>query len=696
LWPVDSATRLDALHPWPGLDSYDEASRDFFHGRDKEAETLERLVKLAPLVVLYGRSGLGKSSLLKAGLFPRLRVAGLLPVYIRIDFSESSPSDPLEQIARHVELEVAEQRLEVPVRGKGEPLWNWLHRKDFEIWTADNQLLVPVIVLDQFEELFSRFGGDPGRIAEVIDGLADLAENRIAARVASDRARLESLDTLTQRYRMLFAFREDFLPDIRRWLVKMPSLLLHELQLEPMTPDRAERAVERAGRSVLAAGVARLIVDFVAGREQSRTLQRTIEPALLSLTCTQLNFRRGSELIDSTLVSASANNILEDFYRDALKDMPERVRRFIEDRLLQGERTRGSYSVDEAIEEGLITLQELEILTTQRRLLRRVESQHDIARVELIHDRLIDAVRFSRQARKNAEAAERENHEERVRADARLAEEREARQRDEREALAIRLELEEAARVRAQADAKKIRKTNLGLACALVAVIGLLVFALKSDQRAHRAQKEADKARIAADKARTYAEEASRKAVQAQEEANKARAVAEEKLKQGAQQILRYGWVGEASAELDGDQVNESSLADESVQTILDTDTRRDLERRKGTTIEIFEKDVDGGKVRSTLADLGFRIYPRPPIVQDEATNAVWFGRFASAADVKLVALALMRVGVQLREIHPIPPNRPGDKVEAPLIQIGTDPDVINLPAWTVKQLLSQQTFARE
>ena len=38
------------------------------------------------LTLLYGQSGLGKSSLLRAGLFPRLRDEGLLPVYIRLDF----------------------------------------------------------------------------------------------------------------------------------------------------------------------------------------------------------------------------------------------------------------------------------------------------------------------------------------------------------------------------------------------------------------------------------------------------------------------------------------------------------------------------------------------------------------------------------------------------------------------------------
>ena len=36
-----------------------------------------------------------------------------------------------------------------------ESLWEYLHGKDFELWSAQNYPLTPVIVLDQFEELFT-------------------------------------------------------------------------------------------------------------------------------------------------------------------------------------------------------------------------------------------------------------------------------------------------------------------------------------------------------------------------------------------------------------------------------------------------------------------------------------------------------------------------------------------------------------
>src|SRR5215813_11838988 len=80
-------SRLDPQNPWPGLAAYDEAASNFFHGRDEEARELLRLIQLAPLTVVYGKSGLGKTSLLQAGLFPLLRTEHFLPVYVRLDFS---------------------------------------------------------------------------------------------------------------------------------------------------------------------------------------------------------------------------------------------------------------------------------------------------------------------------------------------------------------------------------------------------------------------------------------------------------------------------------------------------------------------------------------------------------------------------------------------------------------------------------
>src|SRR5262245_31603061 len=72
--PAANATpTVDFENPWPGLATFREVDREFFRGRRSEADALFRIVMRERLTVLFGLSGLGKSSLLQAGLFPLLR-----------------------------------------------------------------------------------------------------------------------------------------------------------------------------------------------------------------------------------------------------------------------------------------------------------------------------------------------------------------------------------------------------------------------------------------------------------------------------------------------------------------------------------------------------------------------------------------------------------------------------------------------
>ena len=80
-----SSIAIDPENPWLGLSSYTEETRAYFHGRDEEAAELARRVQRKNLTVLFGQSGLGKTSLLRAGLVPRLRGEGFCPVYVRVD-----------------------------------------------------------------------------------------------------------------------------------------------------------------------------------------------------------------------------------------------------------------------------------------------------------------------------------------------------------------------------------------------------------------------------------------------------------------------------------------------------------------------------------------------------------------------------------------------------------------------------------
>lgn len=398
----DSAT-LTLQDPWPGLAAYDESASEFFFGRAEEAAELLRMVRLAPLTVLYGKSGLGKTSLLQAGFFPLLRIEHYFPVYLRLDFSPAAALSPLDQITNKLQTALSDAVVDFPAWHDQESLWRYLHRRDLEIWSKDNYLLTPVLVFDQFEEIFSHGQENAEHIQSTFNTLADLIENRIPKDLAggnTSRDVFSKLDLMRQHYRVVLSFREDFLPEIEGWKEQVPSLLRNRMRLLPMTRQRAVEAATQAGASVLAPGVAQMLVDFVGNLDSSFSgTTSVIEPVLLSLCCYQLNQRRtpGGK-IDADLLRHAGQDILQDFYNEALGGMPATVSQFIETYLIQGNQYRSSYPVDQALQDGFLTRKQLSILADQYRLL-RIDQQLGANRIELIHDRLVNVVSKARDER---------------------------------------------------------------------------------------------------------------------------------------------------------------------------------------------------------------------------------------------------------------------------------------------------------
>jgi len=61
------------LSPYRGLEPFDERDADFFFGRERESRLITANLYAAALTLLYGASGVGKSSVLRAGVLPLLR-----------------------------------------------------------------------------------------------------------------------------------------------------------------------------------------------------------------------------------------------------------------------------------------------------------------------------------------------------------------------------------------------------------------------------------------------------------------------------------------------------------------------------------------------------------------------------------------------------------------------------------------------
>ncbi|HLG40603.1 MAG TPA: hypothetical protein VI461_13085, partial [Chitinophagaceae bacterium] len=159
-----------------GLQSYTEAQADSFFGRDKEIDHLTQLVRLNTLTIVFGKSGTGKTSLLNAGVFPLLRKNYCLPFRLRLEFNEDSP-DLVTQIKNVLKKEIDAYGFKVSSYPTTETLWEYFHQEP--LWKN----ITPILVFDQFEEIFTLAGKNPRFAKEEKENfwteLSDLAENSI-------------------------------------------------------------------------------------------------------------------------------------------------------------------------------------------------------------------------------------------------------------------------------------------------------------------------------------------------------------------------------------------------------------------------------------------------------------------------------------------------------------------------------------
>jgi hypothetical protein len=482
-------TSVDAEHPWLGLASFTEETRAFFYGREEEVAELSRRVQRKLLTLLFGKSGLGKTSILGAGIVPRLRALGFCPVYVRIDYSREAPP-PAEQIKQAIfrESETSGEWSHVGVAVPGESLWEFLHHRGDVLRDSAGRTLTPLLIFDQFEEIFTLAQSDDfgrQRASQFVEELADLVENRppkaLEARIDNDESIAEAFDFARSDYRVLIALREDYLAHLEALKGAMPSITQNRMRLAPMTGEQALEAVIKPGGRLVSEEVAEAIVRFIAGGAELRNAE--VEPSLLSLICRELNNTRvaqGRAEISADLLAGSHDTILVEFYERALADQPAGVRHFIEDQLLTESGFRESLAEERVKKAFVAAAASSDALATlvDRRLL-RIEERLDMRRVELTHDVLCSVVRASRDVRREREA--------RDEAERKLAEQQ-ARERATRKAL--------------------VRARQVATICGVLALaaIASAFFGYESMRRAQKAEAQAQQTRVLAEQARGEAE----------------------------------------------------------------------------------------------------------------------------------------------------------------------------------------------
>jgi WD40 repeat protein len=399
---ADAAGRF--VNPYVGPKPFAVGDRERFHGRDTEIRELTSLLIAHREVVLYSPSGAGKTSLLMAGVFPRLQDRGLavLPPVRVVDPLGRRPAG-IRAVANIYAFNVLQQLAPAgtdPATLVSVTLPDYLA----SMRAADEQdaaVRLRILMLDQFEELFTKY---PERWKEREPFLRQVADALV-----SDR-----------RLRVLFAVREEYVGKLRPFSQLFPNDLRQWFQLDRLREDAALKAIvlpaSAAGRT-FAPGVAEGLITQLSQirvRTDAGTVQEIagefVEPVQLQIVCRKVWDKTdpdASEITATTAVTGGVDTALREYYEAQLAEVSHEtgrwrrtLRRWFERRFITDDGWRARVFEQNNRVAGLPS----EIAEKFRsRYLLRSDAQGDVRWFELAHDRLLGPIQIAAQQHRRRE-----------------------------------------------------------------------------------------------------------------------------------------------------------------------------------------------------------------------------------------------------------------------------------------------------
>jgi hypothetical protein len=209
-------------YPLKFLDSYTKADTDIFFGRNEEVDTLYEMIFQTDILLLYGASGTGKTSLIQCGLASRFESHDWLDLYIRRGTNiNESLENTLNTAGGMVEedtdwLDMGLEETEVVTK---KPLTG-LQRQFKTIYL--NAFRPIYLIFDQFEELYIL--GNKAEQQEFVENV-------------------KAILALEQPVKMIFSIREEYLGYLYDFERDVPQLLKKKLRVEPMNITKVQEVI---------------------------------------------------------------------------------------------------------------------------------------------------------------------------------------------------------------------------------------------------------------------------------------------------------------------------------------------------------------------------------------------------------------------------------------------------------------------
>ena len=247
------------VYPFKFLDPYEQKDKDLFFGREEEINTLYQMVFQTNILLLYGASGTGKTSLIQCGFANKFKSYDWLDISVR---RGGNINNSLERALKDVEGDIETEADEDKTAGESasdlEPATE-LARSFKAIYL--NYFRPIYLIFDQFEELYIHGNKEEQQL--FIEKILEILK-------------------LKQPIKIIFIIRDEYLGHLYDFEKAVPQLLSKKLRLEPMNLEKIIEIIEGISqneRSVVTfkqaekKGIAQLIFEKVKGKENKLSIQ---------------------------------------------------------------------------------------------------------------------------------------------------------------------------------------------------------------------------------------------------------------------------------------------------------------------------------------------------------------------------------------------------------------------------------------
>ncbi len=252
------------INPYKELQSFTEGDREYFFGRTGETEDIFRRLYKYNIVGLFGESGTGKTSLINAGLIPDFKNSGIVVISVRC------LDEPIKRIRGELirvlkELKITNQEIEDLAAAD-----SFSHLIINLKSIVDKERKTLIIVIDQFEEIFTRAG-------EV-------------EREDLSKGITESLVSPPSNGKILFllSLREDYIGELWDWahLHNLENAWVNQFRIKRLNEENAHNAIVDPIRKLGIKVNDKFILKLIA--ELKKIGDDLIYPPYLQIVCSKL------------------------------------------------------------------------------------------------------------------------------------------------------------------------------------------------------------------------------------------------------------------------------------------------------------------------------------------------------------------------------------------------------------------------